>query len=284
MDLSPNIKLNPPSPIYEVEASGGAASHRSNAKKLLTISGNLYHTWLPVDWPLAGEEEKQQVETVPGISTKSGSKDLKPDIKEKETPDIISRSIKDIAALCQFTDQNLSPPKIENTKINWVDEWTKSTYRDLGMEEQKSEEGEDHDILYEVLSSPHTKEDVNPLEHMKESNFLKWLKNKDARGKGFSEIKTEEKEAVSKPEARQKKTVEEPPSKAISKKKKKKELKKILKKSLEMEDEIISETLARVMVQQGHTKKARELYEKLSLIFPEKSGYFAQIIENLEEE
>lgn len=283
MDLNPNIKLNPPSPIYQMEGPGGVASHRSNSKKLLTISGNLYHTWIPIHWPFEGAEEKQ-VATVSEVSSKTELEDFSTDINEQETSDIISRSIKDIAALCLFTDQNLSGPKIENTQINWVDEWTKSTYRDLGMEEQQSEEAEGQDILYEVLSSPDTKEDVNPLEHMKESSFLKWLKNKDARGKDFSEIKTEEQESANKPKAQTKKTEDEPSSQAISKKKKKKELKKILKKSLEMEDEIISETLARVMVQQGHTKKARELYEKLSLIFPEKSGYFAQIIENLEEE
>lgn len=52
-------------------------------------------------------------------------------------------------------------------------------------------------------------------------------------------------------------------------------------KSVEENQSVASETLAILLARQGHTDKAIEMYERLRLLFPEKSAYFAARIENL---
>ncbi len=47
---------------------------------------------------------------------------------------------------------------------------------------------------------------------------------------------------------------------------------------------IVSETLAEIFLKQGHTEKAIKVYQKLSLVIPEKSAYFAALIEKIEKE
>ncbi|TXB62068.1 hypothetical protein [Phaeodactylibacter luteus] len=61
----------------------------------------------------------------------------------------------------------------------------------------------------------------------------------------------------------------------------KKKVDHIAARSITENDEIASETLARLLARQGQTGKAVEMYRRLMLVFPEKSDYFAQLIQNL---
>ena len=55
----------------------------------------------------------------------------------------------------------------------------------------------------------------------------------------------------------------------------------LAKSSITEEYDIVSETMARLFLAQGNKKKAKKIYEKLSLIYPEKNTYFAARISDL---
>ncbi len=55
------------------------------------------------------------------------------------------------------------------------------------------------------------------------------------------------------------------------------------KTSLIEKDELVTETLARVYLEQGHLDKAIEAYKKLSLKYPKKSSLFAEQIKLIED-
>jgi hypothetical protein len=59
---------------------------------------------------------------------------------------------------------------------------------------------------------------------------------------------------------------------------------KAARESLEDKATIVTETLARIYAQQGNISKAIMTYEKLSLLHPEKSSYFAALIKNLKKD
>lgn len=54
--------------------------------------------------------------------------------------------------------------------------------------------------------------------------------------------------------------------------------------SIARKDELVSESFANVYAKQGKFEKAIEMYQKLSLLYPEKNAYFAAKIETLQKE
>ncbi len=56
------------------------------------------------------------------------------------------------------------------------------------------------------------------------------------------------------------------------------------KHSIEDHPDIVSETLADILARQGKVARASEIYKKLSLIFPEKSSYFAKKLQDVQKE
>lgn len=59
------------------------------------------------------------------------------------------------------------------------------------------------------------------------------------------------------------------------------ETRKVIESSLTLKEEVISETLAKLLARQGHKLEAIAMYEKLMLKFPEKGSTFATAIEKL---
>ena len=56
---------------------------------------------------------------------------------------------------------------------------------------------------------------------------------------------------------------------------------KLAESSLNEDFDLVSETMAKLFIQQGHKEKAIKIYEKLILIYPEKNTYFAARISEL---
>ena len=81
--------------------------------------------------------------------------------------------------------------------------------------------------------------------------------------------------------AREDQEVNQPVAQPKRKKKKKKKKKRPGDSGVVLSDDIFSETLADLLASQGHYRQAIHMYEKMRLIYPEKSRFFAAKIEEL---
>ena len=58
----------------------------------------------------------------------------------------------------------------------------------------------------------------------------------------------------------------------------------LARESVEEHPDLVSETLAEVLLRQGKKERAIMIYKKLCLMFPEKSSYFAKKLEQIQKE
>ena len=130
-------------------------------------------------------------------------------------------------------------------------------------------------IVDEVMPDESTVASEETLEGL--SPFTQWLNAQaaSASGKGKKRKKQGQKAKTKKHTSRKRKQ-----------KAQKKARKKVKKQapSVILGDDIISETLAELLVAQGHQAKAIEMYEQLRLKYPENSRFFAAKIEGLKTE
>lgn len=147
---------------------------------------------------------------------------------------------------------------VESTKLSGSKKIAKSSGRKVAPKEPKET------IKYVIVNDTASK-DMSMKDYDGVSNYASWLLDQES-------VNGDHKNAMA-----GKKTK----GKSKKKKKKKSKVLKVAKDSIKKSDYIISEPLAAILASQGHTKKAKRMYEQLSLIFPEKSSYFAGQIEKL---
>lgn len=111
------------------------------------------------------------------------------------------------------------------------------------------------------------------------SDFACWLKQLDANKQEVVPIKESQSEPVM-PEQLIERFIQEEPRIQPTKTSFYNPV-NMAKKSVQESDDFVTETLARIYAKQGNYPKAIRTYQKLSLKYPEKSTYFAALIEEL---
>jgi hypothetical protein len=201
--------------------------------------------------------------------------------------------------------KNQEPAKVKSKKSSE----SNAEYSNTSTDEFRSKNVSTGSSGFKQVKSESQEKSINQISEtksdLKKSSFLSWLqeKNRDSDNREKAVDAEEEKKEMTdeekiekqkkiKKEKKKRKKAKKKAKKAKKKAKKerkkkekarKKRLKELLNSSTEIGDEIASETLAKLLAHQGHTERAIEMYEKLILLFPKKSSYFAEIIENLEE-
>lgn len=264
--------------------------------------------------------ETTPLEGVPESAKKSSDIEIRQETPETATPDTVPLTVSNEYTKEEFTssiESNLEEFVVSDRKaINTgADEYTgelnHSPLQDslLSSEEIENwtDDEDDEVILYKMEeideniawsneTDKHHSVDSKLCKSSRQeaslSDFTSWLRSRNPNAKKSIVGFDQEKEVVKKHKKKKK-----------SKKEKKKEkqqtvqlkkhyninINKRLKSVIEFADQslldpkdIISETLAEILVEQEHYLRAIDMYHRLSLAFPEKSVYFAEIIKKIQ--
>lgn len=188
-------------------------------------------------------------------------------------------------------NKSSSSKKIKNKKESKTNNKTKKKSKAAKKKDAIEIKPIAKEIRYIYLED-RQKADFRIHEYNGESGYIKWLMSKKSINqetivtKKEKDKKKKDKSEVSKKNKNKQDTKDKSKKKKNKKSKKKKvSAKKMVLKAAEQSvkkrDVIISETLADLLALQGYNKKAKKMYKQLSLIFPEKSGFFAARIKKL---
>ena len=167
-------------------------------------------------------------------------------------------------------DSNPSPPlplaAVTSSDRKWLKKWLTNP---IGASETIPEANEVTAI--EVVTSPKPKKRSAPKEDLIES-----IKRKDK--KEILDVKKQEQIDLIK--AFSKKDIKLATIKEIEANQ---NTENLADASTTLNDQVLSETFAKILLQQNKKAMAIEIYEKLALKFPEKRAYFADLIEKTKE-
>jgi len=211
--------------------------------------------------------------------------------------------------------KDLTPIK-ETTRLGKevLFEITNKTEKEMDALMHKANQSEEEELGYlDLKEETKSQDSVKPLEasapspkssfksyldqFQPPSGFIEEIEEETELANAIDEATAEEKEEevglifIKKKKSKKKKKKKKLMSKIKMKKKAKKEKKEKKKKkakvvaeankSVQQSDDIVSETLAKLLAKQGSHKKAIRMYKRLSLIFPKKSSFFAKKIAKL---
>ncbi len=190
---------------------------------------------------------------------------------------------------------------LEEIKYDLPDEYSSKEKKEEKIKEEATAEKKKRNKLYELNLSDYSIEETTDL--TKEEEKIKHLKQiiekrltdiqKEKHRRKTTTIKKEyeRKDKESDEDTSNLKKHEDLIDKFIKEKPTIKSPKQVFfdpeeyaQKSIVDEENIVSETLAKIYHDQGLYQKAKIIYIKLSLKFPEKSSYFAKKIKELDEE
>jgi hypothetical protein len=192
------------------------------------------------------------------------------DIDKK--PSVVSEQLSDINTVDKsvgIVDNNVIPPEISrDDKAESMVDSDKGNKIDEVEEMNKQQSANPSRQLYERLeASPYATwllslKQTNPLATSQE-------RTKSIQQDQLEETLQENTDSNSPPDVAVKELSKEDPEKRLT------------DESSTLNKEIASESLAELLAKQGHQTKAIDMYEKLSLIFPEKRAYFASQIKKI---
>jgi len=222
--------------------------------------------------------ESVKLESLKVKTSSNEDSDLDENIKYIKVPKLKKVKVKNKA------DKETKPlklKKVKTKKVKLKEKAKQKTKRKKKIKHKKKSKAQSPSISPVESSSK---------KMIQEESFSSWLMS--LKGMPVKPIESEplEKEKSKNASKGTKKNLKKKKGKKVKSKKKnskkkkakKDKLQKKINSSLERKSAVVSETLAEMMANQGHINQAIDIYQQLSLIYPEKSSYFADQIKKLD--